>query len=145
MSAPLRFGLRFNSASGAIRDVVRWARQAEDLGFDHFWYCHDLMQRDAWVVLTAVAAATHRIRVGTCIANPFTANPAELAMRAASLQELSGGRFVLGLGPGDPPYLEWVGLRQPRPLTGLREAVTILRARVHGMAARGAAAIPGPT
>jgi 5,10-methylenetetrahydromethanopterin reductase len=128
----MRFGLRFNSASGAIRDVVRWARQAEDAGFDDFWYCQDLMQRDAWVVLTAAAAATRRIRIGTCIVNPFSSDPAEIAMRAASLQEYSEGRFVLGIGPGDPPYLEWIGRRQRRPLAGLREAVAILRALLRG-------------
>ncbi len=128
----LRFGLRFNSASGAIRDVVRWATLAEGLGFDDFWYCQDLMQRDAWIVLTAVASATRRIRVGTCIVNPFSANPAEIAMRAASLQEYSQGRFVLGIGPGHPSYLDWVGLRQRQPLTGLREAVHLLRALLRG-------------
>jgi len=128
----MRFGLRFNSASGTIREVVRWAQLAETLGFDDLWYCQDLMQRDAWVVLTAVASATRRIRIGTCIVNAFSASPAEIAMRAASLQEYSEGRFVLGIGSGDPPYLDWVGLRQRRPLTGLREAVSLLRALLRG-------------
>jgi 5,10-methylenetetrahydromethanopterin reductase len=132
MSGRMRFGIRFNSASGTVREVVNWARQAESLGFDDFWYCQDLMQRDAWVVLTAVAAATSRIRVGTAIANPFTSNPAEIAMRAATLQELSQGRFVLGIGPGDPPYLDWVGVRQARPLTGLREATALIRGLLRG-------------
>jgi 5,10-methylenetetrahydromethanopterin reductase len=136
MSArPLRFGIRFNSAAGPIRDVVRLAQLAETLGFDDLWYCQDLMHRDAWVALTAVAGATKRIRIGTCIANPFSASPVELAMRAASLQEYSEGRFVLGIGPGDPPVLEWAGLRQRRPLTGLREAVGLLRAMLRGEAA----------
>ncbi|MDR7554731.1 MAG: LLM class flavin-dependent oxidoreductase [Armatimonadota bacterium] len=130
----VRFGVRFNSASGTVADVVRWARLAEDLGFDDVWYCHDLMLRDAWVVLTAVAAATRRIRIGTCIVNPFSASPAELAMRAATLQEVSDGRFVLGIGPGDPPALSWVGLRQRRPVGGLREAVGLLRALLRGEA-----------
>ncbi|MDR7545232.1 MAG: LLM class flavin-dependent oxidoreductase [Armatimonadota bacterium] len=128
----MRFGIRFNSASGTIHEVVRWAQMAEAAGFDDFWYCQDLMQRDAWVVLTAVAAATRRLRVGTAIANPFSSSPAELAMRAATLQEFSGGRFVLGIGPGDPPYLDWVGLRQAKPLTGLREATRLLRALLGG-------------
>ena len=131
----VRFGVRFNSASGTVAQVVRWARLAEDLGFDDVWYCHDLLLRDAWVVLTAVAVATRRIRIGTCIVNPFSASPAELAMRAATLQEVSGGRFVLGIGPGDPPALDWVGLRQRRPVRGLREAIGLLRALLRGEAA----------
>ena len=123
----MKFGIRFNGDSGSVRDVVQWVQLAESLGFDHFWYCQDLMKRDAWVTLTAVAAATQRIRIGTCIVNPFTVSPAEIAMHAATLQEYSEGRFVLGIGPGDPPYQDWVGLRQARPATGLAEAVGILR------------------
>jgi len=129
---PLRFGIRFNSDSGTIREIVRWAQLAESLGFDDLWYCEDLFQRDAWVVLTAVAAATRRIRVGTCIVNPFSSSPVEIAMRAASLQEFSDGRFVLGIGPGDPPVLDWAGLRQRRPLSGLREAVDLIRRLLRG-------------
>ena len=53
-------------------------------------------------------------------------------MRAASLQELSEGRFVLGIGPGDPPMLDRVGLRQRRPLSGLREAVDLVRRLLRG-------------
>jgi 5,10-methylenetetrahydromethanopterin reductase len=134
---PLRFGLRFNSAAGTVREVVRWAQLAEALGFDDLWYCQDLLQRDAWVTLTAVAAATRRIRIGTCIVNPFSASPAELVMRAATLQEFSQGRFVLGIGPGDPPALAWIGLRQRRPLTGLREAVELIRRLLRGEEALG--------
>ena len=128
----MRFGIRFNGDSGTIKEVVKWAQLAESLGFDDFWYCQDLMKRDAWVALTAVAAATKRIRVGTCIVNPFTASPAEIAMHAATLQEFSEGRFVLGIGPGDPPYQDWVGLKQAQPRTGLAEAVTILRQLFRG-------------
>ncbi|MBX0329567.1 LLM class flavin-dependent oxidoreductase [Oscillochloris sp. ZM17-4] len=128
----MRFGIRLNSDSGVIREVVRRAQLAEELGFDDFWYCHDLMKRDAWVTLSAVAAATSRIRVGTCIVNPFSASPAEIAMAAASLQELSEGRFVLGIGPGDPPYLGWIGQAQARPRAGLAEAVAILRRLLRG-------------
>ncbi|MGH2372521.1 MAG: LLM class flavin-dependent oxidoreductase, partial [bacterium] len=128
----LRFGIRFNSESGVIRDVVRWGRLAEDLGFDDVWYCEDLFQRDAWIALTAVASATRRIRIGTCIVNPYSSSPAEIAMRAASLQEFSEGRFVLGIGPGDPPVLDWAGLRQRRPLSGLREGVDLLRRLLRG-------------
>jgi len=128
----MKFGIRFNSDSGDIRSVVRRAALAEALGFDDVWYCHDLMKRDAWVTLTAVAAATSRVRVGTCIVNPFSASPAEIAMAAASLQEFSGGRFVLGVGPGDPPYLGWIGQAQPRPRAGLAAAVRLLRRLLAG-------------
>lgn len=128
----MRFGIRFNSESGTIHEIVRRAQLAEELGFDDVWYCQDLMKRDAWVALTAIAAATSRVRVGTCIVNPFSSSPAELAMRSATLQEFSNGRFVLGIGPGDPPYLDWVGLKQARPRAGVAESVAIIRALLAG-------------
>jgi 5,10-methylenetetrahydromethanopterin reductase len=130
----LRFGIRFNDAFGSVRDVVELARLSELAGFDVIWYCHDLFLRDAWVTLTAIAGATTTAQVGTCIVNPFTDDPAEIAMHATTLQEYSGGRFILGIGPGEPKFLELVGKRQERPLTGLREAVLILRSLLAGEA-----------
>lgn len=131
----MRFGLRLNGDSGTLQRAVQLATLAEAVGFDYVWYCQDLFKRDAWVALTAIATATRRIRLGTCIVNPFSADPSELAMRAASLQELSGGRFVLGIGVGDPTFLDWVGRRQSAPVTGLREAIGLLRRLLRGEAA----------
>jgi 5,10-methylenetetrahydromethanopterin reductase len=111
---------------------VDLARLSEQAGFDVIWYCHDLFLRDAWVTLTAIAAATSRVQIGTCIVNPFTDDPAEIAMHASTLQEYSEGRFILGIGPGEPKFLELVGKRQERPLTGLREAILILRSLLAG-------------
>ena len=128
----VRFGIRFNDAFGSVREVVELARLAEQAGFDVVWYCHDLFLRDAWVTLTAIAAATSRIRIGTCIVNPFSDDPAEIAMHAATLQEYSEGRFILGLGPGEPQFLELIGKRQERPYSGLREAIGLLRRLLAG-------------
>jgi 5,10-methylenetetrahydromethanopterin reductase len=128
----LRFGIRFNDAFGSVRDVVELARLSEQAGFDVIWYCHDLFLRDAWVTLTAIAAATTRAQIGTCIVNPFTDDPSEIAMHATTLQEYSEGRFILGIGPGEPKFLALVGKRQERPLTGLREAILILRRLLAG-------------
>lgn len=128
----LRFSVRFNSDMGSVKDVLRWIEMADEAGFYGAWYCEDLMCRDAWVVLSAAAVKTRRIKLGTAIVNPFTSDPAELAMRAASLQELSDGRFILGLGAGEPSFLRWVGKHQKKPLTGVIEAVERLRKLLAG-------------
>lgn len=128
----MRFGLRFNGDSGDLHRIVKLARLAEEVGFDYLWYCQDLFKRDAWVALTAVAAATRRIKLGTCIVNPFTSDPSELAMRAASLHEFSAGRFVLGIGVGDPAYMDWVGRKQEAPRAALQESIEILRKLLRG-------------
>jgi 5,10-methylenetetrahydromethanopterin reductase len=72
--------------------------------------------------------ATERISLGIGIANPYSAHPSELAMHAATLQELTGGRFLLGLGAGAEQFLAWGGIARPAPLARTREAVLACRA-----------------
>ena len=95
----MKFSLRLNNDLPAA-DYLALARAAEAAGFDQFWVSDDLFLRSAVVILTAVAGATRRIEIGTCILNPYTIHPAEIAMIAATLDEVSGGRFNLGLSAG---------------------------------------------
>src|SRR6266852_2583408 len=95
----MRFSLRLNNDL-TLPEYVALAQTAERAHFDQFWVSHDLFLRSSPIILAAVAAATQRIEIGTCIANPYTVNPSELAMMAATLDELSDGRFNLGLGAG---------------------------------------------
>ena len=69
---------------------------------------NDLFFRSVPVILTAVAQATTRIEIGTCVVNPYTIHPAEIAMLAATLDEISGGRFNLGIAAGGAELLKWV-------------------------------------
>ena len=103
----LRFGIRFNDAFGSVRDVVELARLSEQAGFDVIWYCHDLFLRDAWVTLTAITAATSTAQIGTCIVNPFTDDPAEIAMHATTLQEYSGVDLSWVSGRANPSSWSW--------------------------------------
>jgi 5,10-methylenetetrahydromethanopterin reductase len=127
----IRFSLRLNNDL-PVRDYLALARAAEVAGFDQFWVSHDLFLRSSAVILTAVAGATERIGVGTCILNPYTLHPAEIAMFAATLDEWSGGRALLGLGAGAGEFLKWVGLPQTAPLDTTRRAVTAIRAILSG-------------
>ncbi|MEZ4609930.1 MAG: LLM class flavin-dependent oxidoreductase [Caldilineaceae bacterium] len=63
--------------------------------------------------------ATSRIEIGTGILNPYTTHPAEMAMFAATMDELSGNRFNLGLAAGAGSFLDWIGLEQARPLAAV--------------------------
>src|SRR5262245_58547966 len=100
----MKFSLRLNN-DHSVSNYVRLAQLAESSGFDQFWVSDDLFFRSAPVILTAVALATTRLEVGTCILNPYTINPAEIAMTAATLDEVSGGRFNLGLSSGAADFL----------------------------------------
>ena len=118
----MKFSLRFNNDL-PVRDYVRYAQAAEAAGFDQFWVSDDLFLRSAPVILSAVAVATERIEIGTCVLNPFTMHPAEIAMFAATLDELAGGRFNLGLSSGAEDFVRWLGLAYDYPRTRVLEAI----------------------
>jgi 5,10-methylenetetrahydromethanopterin reductase len=122
----MKFSLRFNNDLRA-RDYIALAQLAETMGFDQFWISDDLFLRSAPVLLTAVAGATTRLQIGTCIVNPYTLHPAEMAMMAATLDELSGGRFLLGVASGAGEFLKWVGIPAEKPLTAIVETIQVLK------------------
>lgn len=135
----MRFSVRLNNDL-PLPEYVALARAAEEAGFDQFWVSNDLFLRSAPVILAAVAGATSRIEIGTCILNPYTIHPSEIAMLAATLDELSGCRFNLGLAAGAADFLGWVGLPQARPLAEMRATIVAIRAMLGGQ--RGP--LPGP-
>jgi 5,10-methylenetetrahydromethanopterin reductase len=127
----MRFSLRFNNDL-PLHQYVVLATAAERAGFDQFWVSNDLFLRSAPVILAAVAQATTRIHIGSCILNPYTIHPAEIAMFAATMDELSGNRFNLGLAAGAGEFLKWVGIEQTKPLVMMRETITAIRALLRG-------------
>lgn len=127
----MKFSLRFNNDL-PVKTYPLLARAAEQAGFDQFWVSDDLFLRGVWPILSACAVATERIALGTGIVNPYTMHPAEIAMQAAALDELSGGRLLLGLGAGAGDFLDWVGITQERPLTRMAETLTLLRSLFAG-------------
>lgn len=127
----MRFSIRLNNDL-PLTDYLTLAQAAEAAGFDQFWVSHDLFLRSAPVILSALATHTRRIQIGSCILNPYTVNPAELAMLAATLDELSHNRFNLGLGAGAGSFLNWIGLPQPTPLAAMRETILAVRALLSG-------------
>jgi 5,10-methylenetetrahydromethanopterin reductase len=127
----MRFSLRFNNDL-PINDYAPLAQAAEAAGFDQFWVSDDLFLYGVWPILTACALATQHIQLGTCIVNPYTTHPAEIAMQAVALDELSGGRFNLGIAAGAAEFLGWVGLPQERPLATTAATLRRLRALFAG-------------
>jgi 5,10-methylenetetrahydromethanopterin reductase len=127
----MRCSLRLNNDL-PIADYIGLARAAERAGIDQFWISNDLFFRSAPVLLAAVAQATERIEIGSCILNPQTIHPAELAMLAATMDELSGDRFNLGLAAGAADFLAWVGLEDRQPVATMRETIGTIRAWLAG-------------
>lgn len=127
----MRFSLRLNNDLPAAA-YPRLALAAEQAGFDQIWVSDDLFLRGVWPILTACALATRRIQLGTCIVNPATMHPAEMAMQAATLDEISGGRLNLGVAAGAAEFLGWIGLEQHQPLGLMRETIAALHTLFDG-------------
>ncbi|MER8233594.1 LLM class F420-dependent oxidoreductase [Streptomyces sp. NPDC101490] len=104
------------------------AREAERLGYDSVWTA-EAWGSDAFTALTWIAAHTSRIRLGTAVAQMAARSPTTTAMHALTLDHLSGGRVLLGLGLSGPQVVEgWYGRPFPRsPLTATREYVDVVR------------------
>ncbi|WP_267244286.1 LLM class F420-dependent oxidoreductase [Streptomyces sp. PR69] len=104
------------------------AREAERLGYDSVWTA-EAWGSDAFTPLTWIAAHTSRIRLGTAVAQMAARSPTATAMHALTLDHLSGGRMLLGLGLSGPQVVEgWYGRPFPAsPLTATREYVEVVR------------------
>jgi F420-dependent oxidoreductase-like protein len=108
------------------------AREAEALGYDAVWVS-ELYSFDAFTTLTHIACGTDRIKLGTNIANIYARSPAMLASTAASLDQLSDGRLILGIGVSGPQVIEgWHGLPYDKPLRRTRETIDIVRRVLSG-------------
>ncbi|MFN2627747.1 MAG: LLM class F420-dependent oxidoreductase, partial [Gaiellaceae bacterium] len=109
-------------------ELVSLAQEAERLGFDSAWAA-EAWGTDAVTVLSWVAARTETLKVGSAIMQIPGRTPANTAMTAMTLDLMSGGRFILGLGTSGPQVVEgWHGQRWGKPLPKTREYVEIVRA-----------------
>ncbi len=123
----MRLGLTTGYSGASMNINMDLIHEAERLGFDSVWTA-EAYGSDAIAPLAYIAAKTTRIRLGTAIMQMPARTPAMTAMTAMSLDSLSGGRFILGLGPSGPQVIEgWHGVAYGRPLTRTREYVTIIR------------------
>jgi F420-dependent oxidoreductase-like protein len=126
----VKLGLSLGYASPGTNpaDLVPLAQEAERLGFDSVWAA-EAWGTDAITVLSWVAAVTSRIHVGSAIMQIPGRTPTNTAMTAATLDLMSGGRFLLGLGTSGPQVVEgWHGEPWGKPLVKTREYVEIVRA-----------------
>ena len=123
----MRLGLTAGYSGAQMGVNIDLILEAERLGFDSVWtaeaYGSDAVSPLAWI-----AARTTKIRLGTAIMQMPARTPALAAMTAMTLDALSGGRFILGLGPSGPQVVEgWHGVPYGKPLTRTREYVAIVR------------------
>ena len=127
-----RWGLSLDLPGLSLADAAPVIKAAEDAGYTDGWP-GEVSAHDGFTPVAVAAMATERMRVGTGVVNVFTRGPAVLAQHAASMQQLSRGRFSLGIGSSSNVIVErWNGIPFERPRTRVREAVEFLRAALAG-------------
>lgn len=124
----MRLGLNVGYSGSRITLPMDLVKEADRLGFHSAWTA-EAYGSDAVVPATWIAAQTERLKVGTGIMQMPARTPAMTAMTAMTLDQLSGGRFLLGLGPSGPQVVEgWHGVAYGKPMVRTREYVDIVRA-----------------
>src|SRR3954453_12431353 len=111
---------------------MRFARAAEDAGFEAVWQAESRLVREATIPLAPLAAVTERIKVGSGGVSMWVRNPAFLAATFSTLDDLAPGRAILGIGAWWDPLAAKVGVSRDKPLRAMREVVTVVRALLAG-------------
>jgi 5,10-methylenetetrahydromethanopterin reductase len=126
----MKYGLLLLGAHEPDR-LLKLTKFAEAHDFEDLWYADEKFYRDPYVSLTYLSQHTERIRLGTCVTDPYTRHPALTAMAIGSLDEISNGRAVLGIGAGFSG-LQALGMDNPKPVVALREAIPLIRQLLAG-------------
>ncbi|NLI62896.1 MAG: 5,10-methylenetetrahydromethanopterin reductase [Methanosarcinaceae archaeon] len=118
----MNFGIELVPNEPVLK-VCYYAKKAEEIGADFVWITDHFNNRDAYVTLTSVSMSTNNIKIGVGVTNPYTRHITNTASALLTLNEISGGRAVLGVGPGDTVTFESVGLSRNKPLSAVRDTV----------------------
>lgn len=122
----------FISVGKSLDQALERVKRAEQLGYDSAYVTH-IAGRDSLTLLMAYAAATQSIKLGTGVLPIYSRTPVATAQQAATIDEFSGGRMVLGLGVSHAVTVEsWYGAKIERPVSAMREYVAAVRAMFTG-------------
>ena len=108
-----------------VAQLTDFARTAEDAGFDAVFASHHYNNRDQFMALSSMAQATDAVQLGPGIANPYETHPVTLASRVATLDEVSDGRAVFGVGPGDKSTIRNLGFDHDDALRRVLESFKV--------------------
>src|SRR5579871_5448291 len=130
MAADNGLGLFLTALPAAL--AIEFAERAEAAGFSSCWF-PEITFADSFGPATAASLRTSRVGIGTGVVGVWSRSAVTMALQAATLHQLSGGRLLLGLGVQARGYVEgWHGQTYRRPLAAMRDFITILRAAFAG-------------
>ena len=110
-----------------ISNLINEATVAEQHSFSFLWVPDHFTYRDVFITLAILGSRTKRVRIGPGITSPYIRHPVTLASSIGSLDELTGGRMVLGIGPGDRTSLDKLGLSYEKPVAKIRSCIETIR------------------
>ena len=135
MNQDVRFGMMLTyPLPRPIQRIYRLSKKIEEFGFDSLWIAdHTLFPgvegftADAWSILSVLSAKTEKVKLITGVTCPHRRHPAILAQTAATIDQLSDGRLIMGIGPGESMNLDPFGIEWKRPVSKLVEFVDVMR------------------
>ena len=123
----MTYGIEFVPGNVNVKQVVNFCKLAESKDIDFAWITNHYNNRHCYPTLAAIAQATTTLKMGPGIMNAFTDTPAAMASFFCTLNEISDGRAVLGIGPGDLSTLPKLAINAEKPVARLEEAVVQIR------------------
>ncbi len=123
----MSYGIEFVPGNVNVKQVVNFCKLAEAKDIDFAWITNHYNNRHCYPTLAAIAQATTTLKMGPGIMNSFTDTPAAMASFFCTLNEISDGRAVLGIGPGDLSTLPKLAIKAEKPVARLEEAITQIR------------------
>lgn len=129
----VRFGNLLPIPAAPIDTLIRIAKRSEELGFDSIWVADHLLMLptgivpEAFTLLSAIAVQTEKVLLGTCVSDPHRRHPAVFAQMIATLDQISHGRVIVGLGPGEAMNVEQFGIDWSKPVSRMVEFTKIVR------------------
>ncbi|MCD7781152.1 MAG: 5,10-methylenetetrahydromethanopterin reductase [Methanosphaera sp.] len=127
----------------SIDDIVNLSKIAEDVGFENIWITDHYNNKDVFSVLSIVAHETSTINMGSGVSNPYLRNPVTIAAASSTLDEISNGRALVGVGPGDKATMEILNLPWKKPVETVKGAIESIRTLLNGGSIDNGAALSG--
>ena len=128
----MSYGIEFVPGNVNVKQVVNYCKLAESKDIDFAWITNHYNNRHCYPTLAAIAEATDSLKMGPGIMNTFTDTPAAIASFMCTLNEISDGRAVLGIGPGDLSTLPKLAIDAAKPVARLKEGVQQIKALCAG-------------
>lgn len=122
----MKFSLELlpNKPLPELLDIIKLS---ESIGFENLWITDHYNNRDVFEVLTVSALETSTLKMGAGVSNPYVRNPVTIAAATATLDEISGGRALVGVGPGDKATMETLNLSWNKPVKTVKDAINNVR------------------